>query len=392
MKSLALILAFCAIGACSKVDTVSCIEYNCRLGLDQLPLNQFKFIGSHNSYKLLTNEALLSLALNTTLELPEGIDPLSWEYNHFPLEQQFSNYGIRGIELDIYRDPDGGRFYERKGNALVAEETESGISALLDPGLKVLHFPDFDYNTNYLSFIDALNTVKMWSANHQNHLPITIVIEAKEESPADLLDNPFFTTALKFDSEGVEEIENEIDFVFGDDSNKMIRPDDIRAGYTSLNEAIKDHSWPNLGETRGKIIFVLLASAQVVDHYLQGHESLEDRNMFVFSNAGNPETAYLRLDDPITSQQLIKDRVNEGYIVRTRTDADTHEARNNSYKRKNDAFASGAQLLYTDYYSLLLNNWSEYVVSFKDGNIAEFNTPDEFIAEIDCLSSCTVIE
>jgi hypothetical protein len=31
---------------------------------------------------------------------------------------------------------------------------------LMEPGLKILHFPDIDFNTNYLTFKRALSVIK----------------------------------------------------------------------------------------------------------------------------------------------------------------------------------------------------------------------------------------
>jgi hypothetical protein len=38
------------------------------------------------------------------------------DYSHYHLEEQFSQFGIRQIELDVYYDPDGGLFSKRMGN------------------------------------------------------------------------------------------------------------------------------------------------------------------------------------------------------------------------------------------------------------------------------------
>ena len=46
---------------------------------------------------------------------------------------------------------------------------------------------------------------------------------------------------------------------------------------------------------------------------------------------------------------LINQLVLQGYIVRTRADAETVEARNNDNTRKLAAFKSGAQIISTDY-------------------------------------------
>ena len=70
------------------------------------------------------------------------------------------------------------------GNWFVAEPVESGIPELDQPGFKLIHVADIDYMTNYLTFIDALETVEQWSNANPLHFPIFILIEAKESGVA----------------------------------------------------------------------------------------------------------------------------------------------------------------------------------------------------------------
>ena len=72
--------------------------------------------------------------------------------------------------------------------------------------------------------------------------------------------------------------------------------------------------------------------------------------MFVNAPAGTPEAAFMVINDPVTDQDHIKKMVELGYIVRTRSDANTHEARTNDYSRFKAALSSGAQVISTDYY------------------------------------------
>ena len=71
--------------------------------------------------------------------------------------------------------------------------------------------------------------------------------------------------------------------------------------------------------------------------------------MFVSSPAGNPESAFLKINDPVKNYSAIKNRVKEGYLVRTRADSDLAEARNNDYSKMQKAFSSGAQYISTDF-------------------------------------------
>ena len=57
----------------------------------------------------------------------------------------------------------------------------------------------------------------------------------------------------------------------------------------------------------------------------------------------------MKLNDPIGDGALIRDLVARGYIIRTRADADTAQARTGDTTMRDAALASGAQFVSTDY-------------------------------------------
>ncbi len=63
----------------------------------------------------------------------------------------------------------------------------------------------------------------------------------------------------------------------------------------------------------------------------------------------------------------IKNLVALGYMVRTRADADTKEARENDYSRFEMAKASGAQVITTDYYLPSKLFKSDFQIAFENG-------------------------
>ena len=73
------------------------------------------------------------------------------------------------------------------------------------------------------------------------------------------------------------------------------------------------------------------------------------------------------LNDPKQDGQKIREMVKKGYMVRTRADADTKEARANDRSGFVAACASGAQIITTDYYYKSTFFPSDYSVSFEDG-------------------------
>ena len=54
-------------------------------------------------------------------------------------------------------------------------------------------------------------------------------------------------------------------------------------------------------------------------------------------------------NDPVGAYDEIRTLVNEGFMVRTRADAETKEARANDVKRRDKALTSGAQFVSTDF-------------------------------------------
>ena len=79
-------------------------------------INQVQVIGTHNSYHIEPHPTIMKM-INAAGRQGAGI-----EYTHRPLATQFSQFGIRQIELDVRADPDGGRYANPKGLQLAAEK------------------------------------------------------------------------------------------------------------------------------------------------------------------------------------------------------------------------------------------------------------------------------
>jgi hypothetical protein len=84
--------------------------------------------------------------------------------------------------------------------------------------------------------------------------------------------------------------------------------------------------------------------------------------MFVYGSPNDEHTAFVLRNDPIDKENEILE-LTKKFIVRTRADAGTIEARNNDYQRFNSAWKSGAQIISTDYYMPDLR-FSNYQVKF----------------------------
>ena len=110
----------------------------------------------------------------------------------------------------------------------------------------------------------------------------------------------------------------------------------------------------------------------VRDLYLKGHPTLEQRLIFVSVPPDNPAAAWMKENDPVQGFDRIQELVRAGFLVRTRADADTIEARANDGRRRDKALASGAQFVSTDYARPNLR-FSTYSVGFGKGIVARAN-------------------
>lgn len=367
------------------------LPIGCDVAVNKLTINELQMLGSHNSYRKRTDPYILGFMYQNVSTLPDYFNPDYWDYEHLPLNEQFDDFGIRSIEFDVFDDPDGGLFFYRYGKAVVTGDPDAGYSnipALGAPGLKMMHYPDLDYNTNdYYTFKQGLMAVKNWSDAHPTHLPMVIIIEPKEDNPqlelngiAQLFGIPnLFTSTIPFNASNLGTIEDEIWEIFSPE--QVITPDEVRGNHVTLNQAVTNKKWPQLGDARGKVMFVMLPSNNEREAYLSIYPELQGATMFVFSDPGNPEAAFVRFDDPITNFNTIQNLVNSGYMVRTRADAETLEARYpGSTIRREAAFASGAHIISTDYYrpdprSIMgpSSGWSDYSVFFPGHDLARLN-------------------
>ncbi|MDQ3212742.1 MAG: phosphatidylinositol-specific phospholipase C1-like protein, partial [Acidobacteriota bacterium] len=80
-----------------------------------------------------------------------------------------------------------------------------------------------------------------------------------------------------------------------------------------------------------------------------GNPSLEGRMLFVSSAPPEPSAAFLKMNDVLADEAVIVQRVRAGFLVRTRADIPTEEARTGSTIRRDGAFRSGAPYISTDY-------------------------------------------
>lgn len=325
--------------------------------------NDLQTIGTHNSYKQRLPEDELAAHAARDAQGAASID-----YGFAPLREQLDS-GIRQIELDVYYDPVGGRFLHppgaRRTGYSVSPWPAAQSEVMAKPGFKVMHLADIDFRSSCVTWVDCLLTLKDWSDAHPKHAPVLILVNAKD----DVL-GPGSAQPLEFDTAAFDQLDAETRSVFS--AADLITPDEVQGKYATLREAVLADRWPALDRARGRFLFVLDESPQKVAAYRGERASLENRVMFVATGEQSPVAAVLVLNDPIADGDRIVKAVRAGFIVRTRADADTREARSNDTRRREAALRSGAQYISTDYF-VPDSRWGEYQVRLEDGMIARSN-------------------
>ena len=347
---------------------------------DELKLNQIQIIASHNSYHMRTDKAVLRFlkGLHNMHLLPKDLNPDELDYTNVPLSEQLEKYGVRGLELDVNNDPTGGRFVDRRGLAWVWKRSKSKDPEMKQPGFKLIHITDFDFNSTNATFKGALREIKKWSDEHPDHLPVFINVETKTEATGDMVPQLHkLAKSAPFDSAAADALDKEVKSVFGDNLSGVITPDQMRGSYATLEAAALAGHWPTLKEARGKVVFIIDGDDKSREVYQKGHASYTGRAMFAYSKPGTPEAAFVIVNDPDNAPR-IQQYVKQGYIVRSRCDGGTKEARSGDYTEMRKAMASWAQIISTDYYKpddrAGKKGWTNYQVKFPKGELARIDS------------------
>lgn len=329
----------------------------CSNKCDTYHLNDIQVIGSHNSYKIAIEKPLWNYLHEKDSELANSL-----QYSHISILEQLK-MGLRNIELDVFYDPQGGHYSNPKGLALIKENGGTPLAFDMDeklkqPGLKMFHIQDVDFRSHHLLFKACLQMMKKWSDENTDHTPVFVLINTKDIKVKGTRE------PLPFNKQALDSLDLELRSVFDDD--ELITPDMVRGDYESLEKAVLTKGWPALKSVKGRFMFVLDETKAKIDLYLQGHEGLKGRVLFVNSLEGNPEAGFRIVNNPVKDFEYIQALVAKGYLVRTRADSNTREARINDYTRFEKAKESGAQVISTDFYLPSTLFESSYKIKFED--------------------------
>jgi hypothetical protein len=187
-------------------------------------------------------------------------------------------------------------------------------------------------------------------------VPLFVLVETKTQEP--IKDVPGMVAPEPFTAAALDALDAEIRSVFS--PADLITPDQVRGRYATLPEAVKHGGWPTLTAARGKVVF-LLDQTNVTATYVAGHPALKGRVLFTNAKPGTPDAAFVEQNEG--TPEAIAALVRQGYLVRTRSDADTKEGRSGDTTQREKALASGAQLVSTDYPWFEPARWTGYTVS-----------------------------
>lgn len=278
-----------------------------------LTINQIQFVGSHNSYKL-----AMSPLIFRALHLLDAEAAESLEYWHEPLPEQLA-LGMRKLEIDIFFDTQ-------------AEDFPVG------------HAQVIDMNTHCKTLTECLQQVVQWSDQNPRHVPIWISFNLKDQPITGLPDPE------KFTPESLLALDAQLRKLLGD---RLITPAQVQG-----------LRWPTLESARGKLLLILDEGGAKRDWYYQ---DWRDRPMFTNAPEGHPAAAVMIINNPKKDFERIQRLVKAGYLVRTRADANTRQARGNDTSQRDRAFASGAQAISTDYYLPATHFGNDYQVTIQGG-------------------------
>jgi Phosphoinositide phospholipase C, Ca2+-dependent len=313
-------------------------------GKRPLRMNEIQVIGTHNSYHRELSKA--EVAAHDAVYGGAPIYENLLAYSHASLPNQLGRQRVRGLELDLFPDPGGGLY----ANPLLRQRLAAGPLPNPDwyePGIKVIHTEDLDYNSTCVRLVTCLSLVRTWSRANPGHVPLLVLLELKATDPiAGAIGG---VQVPPWDGAALDRLDAEIRSVFR--PSELITPDDVRRPGLTLERSVLRRGWPSLRSARGRVMFLMDNDPGPISAaYTAGRPSLQGRVLFTNSRPGRPDAAFVKRNEP-TGANLgqIQALVRRGYVVRTRSDEPLATVLSGDKTRLRAALASGAQLVSTDF-------------------------------------------
>lgn len=265
------------------------------------PLNEVRFLASHNSYKKEGSFiGKLFVGLGDSFKEASAL-----KYNYKPITKQL-NEGIYSFELDI---------------------------RLRGSEFEITHVPLVDNSSNAVNFKMALEEINLFIENEPTTFPIIILLEIKD-------DYMFLDPKLKqIKTNELTKLELDIISVLGD---KVFKPSDFIGNAINLKERV-NQGWPTISELNNKVLFVVHAGkySQMYNEAKNVSEQVLFTSSY-YDNILNNSVFIIHNDINISR---IQNLVDNNYIVRTRI-GDTLSYTD---EQLNNAIISKAQILTTDF-------------------------------------------
>lgn len=295
-----------------------------------LKFNELRYTATHNSYQTESIDEIKQLYRKLS-ELTFGLVAANTADFISPTLTEQLNSGIYSLELDI-------EVFDRDG----------------DISFTCMHAPQIQMTTSCYDLELAMKEIKMWSDNNPNHLPVTIIIEPKG------LFLPM-ENMQSLNLEYAKVLDEMLERALGD---TLFTPADMLRDYESFGEMRAADDWCEVKDMLGKVL-ILMHECSTTEKYIALDESLKSQAMFPMLREEDIErdcASFLLLNDPRESFEGIENAVENKLIVRTRADKFTEV----TAERREKAFASGAQIISTDYPVKAGLTENDYVVSFND--------------------------
>jgi hypothetical protein len=313
---------------------------------EPLRLNHIQVKGSHNSYHIEPPPEVLD---SYHASFP-SLNPYQLAYTHPPLTEHL-DLGFRQFELDVFNDSAGDQ-----------------LEPLGTPGFKVAHIDLIDEGSQCPLLTSCLQELEDWSSANPDHVPLAVLLELKA---------PTIKPIPAMTPDALVDLDATIRTVFDDD--QMITPDFVRGVgrpggadgqgtvHDDVESAVLGTGWPLLEDVRGRVIFLLDNER---DDYVNGDPTLAGRVAFPPSSPGQPDAAFLKMNDPEGANLAeIQQRVSEGYLVRTRSDLPVDTGLTGDDSQQIAALASGGHWVSGDY--LTPTDYARYDAAFA----ARFDLP-----------------
>ena len=277
--------------------------------------NEVTFLATHNSYQRLITEETKKFQIPFQV-LSLGIVNVIFNKNTFEndtLTNQFEN-GIRSIELDIE-----------------AREMDGEVS------FTVTHKPMLDSATTCYDFATALEEIVEWSNHNPNHLPISIIVEPKQDVPN--------VDGLKIF--GIEHVD-EFDVILREKlADKLLTPNDMLRSHATFKDMRESDDWMQLKDMLGKIV-VILHENPMTEGYVAIDETLRTQAMIPSLEYDQRNASYASIiidNEPKNTVEMRDELQGNNFYVRTRAD---HYPKS-SEERYDLVEKCGSQIITSDY-------------------------------------------